>query len=249
MATRKLTQAQINRIVARKERERSASQRYIFRRSKTEIQRVYIDSAKAYPSTPEIERVQKSHVANMRRILRNGYNILKPGPKTQLKQNRKGIIDDAVNSFWDDWVNNRSLRNALEISRTTAKDIGQIIRDALADGLGSEAISDMILASAPDVSTTRANTIARTESHSAQMESETMTVEALDDLTGEQSLKSWLPVEDERTRSSHAAMFGQAPIPINEKFNVGGVMLRYPGDQEANAPSETINCRCVLLYE
>jgi hypothetical protein len=64
---------------------------------------------------------------------------------------------------------------------------------------------------------------------------------------GVQMLKEWLPTLDDRTRPAHAAMNGQPPIPLNEKFVVDGELMDRPGDPSAS-PANVIACRCALGY-
>lgn len=61
--------------------------------------------------------------------------------------------------------------------------------------------------------------------------------------------KTWLTENDERVRPSHAIMDG-VTVPIDVPFNVGGSLMRFPGDTALGAsPSETCNCRCSLDYK
>lgn len=55
--------------------------------------------------------------------------------------------------------------------------------------------------------------------------------------------KTWLAVDDHRTRMSHA-LIDDTTVPINGRFANG---LAYPGDPAA-PPAETVNCRCTLLW-
>ena len=56
--------------------------------------------------------------------------------------------------------------------------------------------------------------------------------------------KQWITMHDDRVRESHAALDG-ATVPSGEKFQVGDVKLRYPGEPVGD-PKEWIYCRCVL---
>lgn len=57
-------------------------------------------------------------------------------------------------------------------------------------------------------------------------------------------LKTWVSMEDEKVRPTHAAAHGQT-VPVGEKFDVGGHKMRKPGDLTA-PPEEVINCRCII---
>jgi hypothetical protein len=61
-------------------------------------------------------------------------------------------------------------------------------------------------------------------------------------------LKSWLPVQDERTRVNHAAMSSHVAIAMDADFIVGGALMKRPGDPRGGA-ANCINCRCVLTYK
>ena len=57
--------------------------------------------------------------------------------------------------------------------------------------------------------------------------------------------KEWLATMDDRVRDTHAAASGQI-VGIDEKFEVGGHLMQYPGDPTGPA-EEIINCRCSIL--
>lgn len=57
--------------------------------------------------------------------------------------------------------------------------------------------------------------------------------------------KEWLATMDGRTRDAHALASGQV-VGIDERFEVGGQMLAYPGDPAGSAENVT-NCRCTVL--
>jgi hypothetical protein len=59
--------------------------------------------------------------------------------------------------------------------------------------------------------------------------------------------KIWLATSDERTRDTHAEADGQA-VPTDQPFSVGGSLMMYPGDPDGGSDSETINCRCTIIY-
>jgi len=55
----------------------------------------------------------------------------------------------------------------------------------------------------------------------------------------------WLTAIDGRERDTHRAAHGQR-IPLGGKYEVGGVLLEYPGDP-AGPPEEIIQCRCTEI--
>lgn len=59
------------------------------------------------------------------------------------------------------------------------------------------------------------------------------------------SEREWLSTRDERCRDAHLLADGQV-VGIDEKFDVGGEKLDYPGDPNGD-PSNVINCRCTTI--
>lgn len=57
--------------------------------------------------------------------------------------------------------------------------------------------------------------------------------------------KSWLAVNDERTRPTHRIANGQV-VPVDEYFTVGGERALYPRDPLLSA-KESVNCRCTAI--
>ena len=64
--------------------------------------------------------------------------------------------------------------------------------------------------------------------------------------TGLEYRKTWLSAMDNRTRPEHMSVDG--PIAEHESFNVGGEMLRFPGDPAASVYNR-VNCRCTVIRE
>lgn len=88
----------------------------------------------------------------------------------------------------------------------------------------------------------RAQTIARTETHTAA----NVGSEAAADATGLALEKEWLSTEDARVRPTHAEADGQR-VEKDADFIVGGERLRFPGDPKGSA-GNIINCRCIVLW-
>ncbi len=65
--------------------------------------------------------------------------------------------------------------------------------------------------------------------------------------TGEEMEKRWISMIDNKTRPDHIEMNGRR-VGLHDKFDVGGVMMDYPGDQTA-PPEQVINCRCTVAFK
>lgn len=59
--------------------------------------------------------------------------------------------------------------------------------------------------------------------------------------------KTWVDVRDNRERMTHLQVGGKT-VGINELFQVGNCMMRYPHDAELGNAEELINCRCQCKY-
>ena len=61
--------------------------------------------------------------------------------------------------------------------------------------------------------------------------------------------KQWLTMQDERVRQTHSHIDGMI-VPIDDFFEVGEALLRYPKDWEMGEshPEELISCRCIVKY-
>lgn len=121
------------------------------------------------------------------------------------------------------------------------------IRAVIADGRDSGAAMDDIAAGIGTVFDTadssRAATIARTESMGAANEGGyTLAGDAVD--AGIGVTKTWIAFLDSRTRPSHAMSEGETAA-YDEPFGNG---LMYPGDPDGD-PEEVCNCRCSVGYE
>lgn len=94
-----------------------------------------------------------------------------------------------------------------------------------------------------NVSSKRAEVIARTEVNSAMNNGAYQQMKVLDVPT----TKEWIATSDSRTRESHEEVDGEE-IAGDAKFMVGGYPMDHPHDLNG-PPSETISCRCTLAWE
>lgn len=147
------------------------------------------------------------------------------------------------------WISEFGAQQARESATTTRTDMQRIIDKALSaeEEFNPQQVATKLLR-AQALSAYRAATIARTETHSAMMyAAEEGSAKAARD-NGVSLLKSWLPVQDERTRANHAAMSSHPAIHMDADFMVGGIPMKRPGDPRGGA-ANCVNCRCVLTFK
>lgn len=144
------------------------------------------------------------------------------------------------------WIMSIGAQKITQISDTTRSQVQTMINAGLAQELSEIEISKSIKEVASLRSASRAQTIARTEVHGAAQHSAMEQARAID----LDAKRQWVSAQSERTRQTHIDADGQV-VGIYEKFTVGDALLDYPGDYLANAPEETINCRCasVLVFD
>lgn len=163
--------------------------------------------------------------------------------------NRKKSFD--INEFFEDYspefrlaldtyIKSYTAEHVQNIGETTLRSLKRLVDDAVINGATRAELSKAIRSHAGIDSITRANTIARTELHSAMAKS---SLEAAKE-TGVISMKEWISVDDDRSREAHGEV---DPVPVDEPFIVNGHDMMHPGDP-AGPPEEVINCRCVMTY-
>jgi SPP1 gp7 family putative phage head morphogenesis protein len=151
----------------------------------------------------------------------------------------KANFQDLVQGF----ISRQAINKARMLSETTKQDLTRIIINGQQDGLGSEAIANNIRKQMGGViADNRARMIARTETHmAAGFASQAQAADMPLTLR-----KTWVAVEDERTRPTHSQADGQT-VSMDEYFDVGDDQLLFPGDPNGSA-EEVINCRCTVIY-
>jgi hypothetical protein len=156
--------------------------------------------------------------------------------------NRTEVMDRFIAS----WVASHATLSITQITDTTKDDINRIIQLGVQDGLSEREIGKMIRSIAPTKSASRAQTIARTETH----QSAQAAVQEAAQATGLDMKRQWVSADQEgRTREDHMEAGNQKPVGMYEPFTVGDFKLMYPGDSSLGAPaSQTINCRCSVVF-
>ena len=132
------------------------------------------------------------------------------------------------------------------IAQRQANAIQKEIVRLRADELSIPVIARGIQDKFSNIFRSRANLIARTETHNVASFANHKYHGTLSDNLGINMMKRWCSVSDVRTRSFHAEANGQT-VNMDGDFLVGGMPMKYAGDQRGGAKN-VINCRCVILY-
>ncbi len=199
-----------------------------------------------------IETVWRSIVKNsLAPHLRKQWNAAVLGVRVQLEEiNERDRATLLAAVFEIPQVSNPLAETFLAEAQNRLTAIGDVVwytaRGEMLIGMqlgeGVAELRERVKASA-NVSSKRAEVIARTEVNSAMNNGAYEQMKALDVTT----VKEWIATNDSRTRESHEEVDGEE-IAGDAKFMVGGYAMDHPHDLNA-PPSETINCRCTLAWE
>ena len=208
-------------------------------------------AARDYETTQHIaNHLVTAHRTRIADTLDAHYRVVIPHFAAQaLKQvksrrfERKAALFDSLVA---EWVGREALRKAQLIADTDRDDVLAEIGKGLDEGLGTAEIARNIR-KVSQLTPYRAATVARTETHAAATYGSIESVRAAERDLGVVMLKEWGPTLDDRTRPEHLAMASYGPIPMNEKFVVGGEQMDRPGDSSAS-PANLVNCRCTMFF-
>lgn len=149
--------------------------------------------------------------------------------------------------LFNEWVAAQAFTQAQLITDTTRDDLVELIqaakREDLTNSLVAQLIKDKL---AGQISASRAATIAITEVGMAASFASSESMKILDAELDLSTNKTWLTVDDTRTRPDHVAV-DEVTIPLESKFTVGGVVMDRPRDPAGGG--QAIRCRCTLSYE
>lgn len=158
---------------------------------------------------------------------------------------------DFLQSIWREkirkYAQQYAYRISNELSLTTKKTIQQAIGEGKEMKLNNTQLKEYILEKTSAVNESRAANIARTESTSASNYGKNVGAESYFSDTAQTGYKYWVHLVSEHPRHSHEIMAEQKPIPMNQKFNVNGELMDYPGDINASAKNRC-NCKCTVNY-
>jgi HK97 family phage portal protein len=163
------------------------------------------------------------------------------------KAYRKDDTESITNSFFSAWVKKNGLIKANGINETTNDKLLKKLQDEIGSSIDAgeslgkrmERIQEVCDGVYDEMDKSRAEKIARTESGTTINAGSYATYKA--EGIGK---KEWIGVPDDRQRESHSEADGQI-VGIDEKFDVGGEQLEYPGDPAGSA-ANTVQCRCTL---
>jgi uncharacterized protein with gpF-like domain len=162
-----------------------------------------------------------------------------------------GPIEERYWKVYGDWSSKQMGKKIQKVTGTEKKKINNIISKMMEEGTSHKEIAKLI-SEKSSLSRWEAERITRTETHSAAVFSTQSSIESTGKETGIVFNKYWLSALDDRTRQTHidaGNTYNESnAIPMDDKYKVGDAELLFPGDPDAAAPEETINCRCVELY-
>lgn len=171
------------------------------------------------------------------------------GTFAQFAAQQAEAMEHVFRQFMNDFVDQNTGARVTTITNTSKETARSIIKrvvaenmDEGADKLGM-AIEKALKKEGARISGWRARVIARTEVATASNYGKQLGAETV----GQPMLKRWLSTMDNRTRDVHFSMNGET-VPMDGYFNVGGDLMRMPGDMNAS-PANVINCRCTTTYE
>ena len=150
-----------------------------------------------------------------------GLRILDQGKARGLSLETKESFAQIMTRLALQYVQQEKIRRRItDVTETTRRQIVNAIDRGYRDGLGQRGVANAILDMVPSLSSTRANVIARTETHGAANYGSNEAAKQ----TGLPMKKEWLAAADAE--------------------------LAFPGDPDGGAdyPEEVINCRCTVGY-
>jgi HK97 family phage portal protein len=146
----------------------------------------------------------------------------------------------------EDYARNLSSKKVTQITETTRTGVRKIIGDGIASGASVDDMSDDLRRLYDGFKGIRANTIARTETANSSNFGKAAQVNETEERLDLKLVKTWVSVQDDRTREDHVAADGQTVLN-SDQFTVGGEQLDFPGDPNGSAAT-VINCRCTCTF-
>lgn len=227
------------------------------RRFSREIARAMREMLKASTegTSIDLDQALKEHERRLERLLVALYmdsieasiRVLEPTAKSRVmtierKEDAPTWTTPNADAIMREWLLTYGGLKITRITQTTLDDVRTIINYGITNGLSEVEIGEYIASIIPTKSASRAQTIARTESHQAANVAAVNVAKNAGLVMG----KRWSASRGERTRPAHREADGQT-VPMDGVFIVDGEELRYPGDPLGKAEN-VINCRCMVVY-
>jgi HK97 family phage portal protein len=162
---------------------------------------------------------------------------LKEGATAAIDTFGFSVSFDVLNPKFLDWISAYGAGQVKDINTTTKEKLQKTLSEGIESGEGIPALKNRVLSVMGEAKTSRAEKIARTETHNSVGKG---TQETYSEAGVKK--KEWLTSMDGRERESHAAINGEV-VEIDESFSNG---LSFPGDPSGSA-EEVVNCRCTIL--
>lgn len=140
-----------------------------------------------------------------------------------------------------EWIDKKSMKFAEEVNETTIKKLKNALAEGVLNGESVDQLAKRVVGVFDIRILSSSETIARTEVLSSNNAGTNFGYKQ----SGVVAKKEWLATRDSRTRDSHAHADGQQ-VDLNEKFDIDGEALEYPGDPNGSAEN-IINCRCTTI--
>lgn len=163
------------------------------------------------------------------------------GTKSKVGMETKAPLSPQFWAAMEQWAYDLAATKVSMIDITSKRLIADAVMRGIREGNSNAEIATTLRQIGQITSKTRANMIARTETHTAANYS---TKYMATNLGGDE--KQWMNAGDRRVRNAHRHVSTEW-IPVDEKFDVGGERLDYPGDSAGSSANVT-NCRCTALY-
>jgi HK97 family phage portal protein len=190
-----------------------------------------------FSDADEQKRLEEKVDALLKEVLKSGANQVLSELGVAIDFN---LTDPTVRA----WLEQKIFKLAGEITATTREKLRQILLEGVDQGLTIAEIRDNIVAIYDDWAiphkidaVSRAEMVARTETHSAYMMGKFSGMVQSNVVEG----KEWLSARDDRVRDSH--LIDGEQRKLYEPFSNG---LQFPNDP-SGPPEQVINCRCDLL--
>lgn len=191
----------------------------------------------------EIEEFSKEWESTLRDFMLRG---MREGWLLAAADLPKSIAWDLYRKEAEEFARKLSSQKVTLIQETTRKGVQKIIGDGIASGATIDDMADDLRRLYDGFKGVRAEVISRNETaasvNQGKQDQALETSERLD----LKLVKTWVSVQDDRTRESHVAADGQT-VGLQDQFQIGSAFLNQPGDP-MGPPEETIQCRCTLTY-